>query len=226
MGSYLLDQVKDGPVAIFLGFWATLTNALFAYIGTELIGVCYYQSLHSRKWLTPNLIWQVTVGEVTSLFTLRDDLLTVHLGRKPTQKHPYCNQKDLFPYLSLLCRRCIRYWPCRSQHEQRAFRCDKIKNWRSCKPLRCCNYFGMFSLDTSTASSHLSHTRLESKFWITLSMVQSLFSWWVLPIQIYTLVRELCMPSLSKAKHPGSSDESIVWVYHTLPCSFAPRSAV
>jgi amino acid transporter len=39
MGSYLLDQVKDGPVAIFLGFWATLTNALFAYIGTELIGV-------------------------------------------------------------------------------------------------------------------------------------------------------------------------------------------
>ncbi|KAF8077993.1 dicarbixylic amino acid permease [Lyophyllum atratum] len=30
MGQYLLDQVHDGPVAIFLGFWATLTNALFA----------------------------------------------------------------------------------------------------------------------------------------------------------------------------------------------------
>jgi amino acid transporter len=41
MGSYLLAQVKDGPLSIFLGFWSTLTNALFAYIGTELIGVCY-----------------------------------------------------------------------------------------------------------------------------------------------------------------------------------------
>lgn len=42
MGSYLLAQVHDGPLAIFLGFWATLTNALFAYIGTELIGVCVF----------------------------------------------------------------------------------------------------------------------------------------------------------------------------------------
>ncbi|KAG6897466.1 hypothetical protein C0992_001241 [Termitomyces sp. T32_za158] len=39
MGSYLKDQVHDGHLAIFLGFWATLTNALFAYIGTELVGV-------------------------------------------------------------------------------------------------------------------------------------------------------------------------------------------
>jgi hypothetical protein len=39
MGKYLLDQVKDERLSVFLGFWATLTNALFAYIGTELIGV-------------------------------------------------------------------------------------------------------------------------------------------------------------------------------------------
>lgn len=40
MGKYLLDQVGgDVPLSIFLGFWATLTNALFAYMGTELIGV-------------------------------------------------------------------------------------------------------------------------------------------------------------------------------------------
>lgn len=39
MGSYLKDEVHNGHLAIFLGFWATLTNALFAYIGTELIGV-------------------------------------------------------------------------------------------------------------------------------------------------------------------------------------------
>jgi amino acid transporter len=39
MGKYLLDQVHNEPLSIFLGFWATLTNALFAYMGTELIGV-------------------------------------------------------------------------------------------------------------------------------------------------------------------------------------------
>ncbi|OBZ75307.1 hypothetical protein A0H81_04423 [Grifola frondosa] len=39
MGTYLLSQVHNKHLAIFLGFWATLTNALFAYIGTELIGV-------------------------------------------------------------------------------------------------------------------------------------------------------------------------------------------
>jgi len=39
MGKYLLDQVKNESLSIFLGFWATLTNALFAYMGTELIGV-------------------------------------------------------------------------------------------------------------------------------------------------------------------------------------------
>lgn len=39
MGKYLLAQVKNESLSIFLGFWATLTNALFAYMGTELIGV-------------------------------------------------------------------------------------------------------------------------------------------------------------------------------------------
>jgi amino acid permease len=54
MGSYLLSQVKNGPLAIFLGFWATLTNALFAYIGTELIGVCsllFAEIYLTRKYL-------------------------------------------------------------------------------------------------------------------------------------------------------------------------------
>ena len=44
MGKYLLDQVHDEKLSIFLGFWATLTNALFAYMGTELIGVSKYRS--------------------------------------------------------------------------------------------------------------------------------------------------------------------------------------
>ena len=39
MGHYLLSQVHNEKLSIFLGFWATLVNALFAYMGTELIGV-------------------------------------------------------------------------------------------------------------------------------------------------------------------------------------------
>lgn len=39
MGKYLVEQVKNASLSIFLGFWATITNALFAYMGTELIGV-------------------------------------------------------------------------------------------------------------------------------------------------------------------------------------------
>lgn len=36
---YLLEQVKNEKLSTFLGFWATMVNALFAYMGTELIGV-------------------------------------------------------------------------------------------------------------------------------------------------------------------------------------------
>lgn len=32
MGHYLLSVVKNEHLSIFLGFWATLTNALFAFI--------------------------------------------------------------------------------------------------------------------------------------------------------------------------------------------------
>lgn len=49
MGSYLLSQVHNPHLAIFLGFWSTLTNALFAYIGTELIGVTVGEAQNPRK---------------------------------------------------------------------------------------------------------------------------------------------------------------------------------
>ncbi|KAJ7109326.1 dicarbixylic amino acid permease [Mycena epipterygia] len=39
MGHYLLGVVHKEHLSIFLGFWAVLTNALFAFIGTELVGV-------------------------------------------------------------------------------------------------------------------------------------------------------------------------------------------
>jgi amino acid transporter len=48
-GSYLLAQVHDLDTARFLGFWATLTNALFAYIGTELIGVTVGEAENPRR---------------------------------------------------------------------------------------------------------------------------------------------------------------------------------
>ncbi|KAI0336423.1 dicarbixylic amino acid permease [Cubamyces sp. BRFM 1775] len=49
MGKYLQSQVHNDHLAIFLGFWSTLTNALFAYIGTELIGVTVGEAQAPRK---------------------------------------------------------------------------------------------------------------------------------------------------------------------------------
>ncbi|KAI0064602.1 hypothetical protein BV25DRAFT_1823006 [Artomyces pyxidatus] len=49
MGKYLQAQVHNPHLAIFLGFWSTLTNALFAYIGTELIGVTVGEAQNPRK---------------------------------------------------------------------------------------------------------------------------------------------------------------------------------
>jgi len=65
MGQYLLDQVHDVPVSIFLGFWATLTNALFAFIGTELIGVCDFS--FALSLIVTHNDFQVTVGEVMDI---------------------------------------------------------------------------------------------------------------------------------------------------------------
>lgn len=49
MGSYLKSVVKDNSTAIFLGFWSVMTNAMFAYIGTELIGVTVGEAENPRR---------------------------------------------------------------------------------------------------------------------------------------------------------------------------------
>jgi amino acid transporter len=49
MGQYLESEVHNTHLAIFLGFWSTLTNALFAYIGTELIGVTVGEAENPRR---------------------------------------------------------------------------------------------------------------------------------------------------------------------------------
>jgi amino acid transporter len=49
MGTYLKSTVKNNSTAIFLGFWSVLTNAMFAYIGTELIGVTVGEAENPRR---------------------------------------------------------------------------------------------------------------------------------------------------------------------------------
>lgn len=49
MGSYLLKEVHNESLAIFLGFWSTLTTALFAYIGSELVAVTAGEAQNPRE---------------------------------------------------------------------------------------------------------------------------------------------------------------------------------
>nr|GAT58728.1 predicted protein [Mycena chlorophos] len=49
MASYLESVVHNEHLSIFLGFWSTLTNALFAYIGTELVGVTAGEAQNPRR---------------------------------------------------------------------------------------------------------------------------------------------------------------------------------
>ncbi|KAH7889741.1 dicarbixylic amino acid permease [Phlebopus sp. FC_14] len=49
MGSYLSAHVHNEHTAIFLGFWSTLTTALFSYIGSELVGVTVGEAQNPRR---------------------------------------------------------------------------------------------------------------------------------------------------------------------------------
>lgn len=73
MGIYLLSQVHNGHLAIFLGFWSTLTNALFAYIGTELIGVTVGEAQNPSKNI-PRAIkrtfWRIVVFYIGGVFVI------------------------------------------------------------------------------------------------------------------------------------------------------------
>ncbi|ESK82573.1 dicarboxylic amino acid permease [Moniliophthora roreri MCA 2997] len=73
MGHYLLDQVHDEHLSIFLGFWSTLTNALFAYMGTELIGVTVGEAENPRRNI-PRAIkqtfWRILVFYVGGVFVI------------------------------------------------------------------------------------------------------------------------------------------------------------
>jgi yeast amino acid transporter len=49
MGQYLQSEVHNEHLAIFLGFWSTLATSLFAYIGTELVGVTVGEAQNPRR---------------------------------------------------------------------------------------------------------------------------------------------------------------------------------
>jgi amino acid transporter len=73
MGHYLLSHVHNTHVAIFLGFWSTLTNALFAYIGTELIGVTVGEAQNPRKNIPIAIrrtFWRILVFYVGGVFVI------------------------------------------------------------------------------------------------------------------------------------------------------------
>lgn len=73
MGTYLLSQVHNKHLSIFLGFWSTLTNALFAYIGTELIGVTVGEAQNPTKNI-PRAIkrtfWRIVVFYIGGVFVI------------------------------------------------------------------------------------------------------------------------------------------------------------
>ena len=74
MGNYLLSHVHNAHLSIFLGFWSTLANALFAYIGTELIGVTMGEAANPRKAIPKAIrrtFWRIVVLYVGSVFVVR-----------------------------------------------------------------------------------------------------------------------------------------------------------
>ncbi|KAK0503212.1 dicarbixylic amino acid permease [Armillaria luteobubalina] len=73
MGHYLLSQVHNEHLSIFLGFWATLTNALFAFIGTELIGVTVGEAENPRRNIPIAIrrtFWRILVFYVGGVFVI------------------------------------------------------------------------------------------------------------------------------------------------------------
>lgn len=73
MGSYLLSRVHNPHLAIFLGFWSTLTNAVFAYIGTELIGVTVGEAQNPRKNIPIAIrrtFWRIAVFYIGGVFVI------------------------------------------------------------------------------------------------------------------------------------------------------------
>ncbi|KAH7107279.1 dicarboxylic amino acid permease [Auriculariales sp. MPI-PUGE-AT-0066] len=72
MGTYLEKKIGgEGALSRFLGFWAVMVNALFAYIGTELIGVTVGEAQNPRKNIPTAIrrtFWRILVFYVGGVF--------------------------------------------------------------------------------------------------------------------------------------------------------------
>ncbi|CAE6462040.1 unnamed protein product [Rhizoctonia solani] len=69
MGTYK----GEGSKGIFLGFWAVMVNALFAYMGTELIGVTVGEAQNPRKNIPKAIkrtFWRILVFYVGGVFVI------------------------------------------------------------------------------------------------------------------------------------------------------------
>jgi len=72
-GSYLEDIVGTGDTARFLGFCSVITNALFAYLGTELIGVTVGEATNPRKTIPAAIkrtFWRILIFYVGNVFVI------------------------------------------------------------------------------------------------------------------------------------------------------------
>ncbi|KAF8344211.1 dicarboxylic amino acid permease [Cantharellus anzutake] len=69
MGQYL----KDGSLGTFLGFWSVMINALFAYMGTELIGVTVGEAQNPRENIPKAIrrtFWRIVIFYIGSVFVI------------------------------------------------------------------------------------------------------------------------------------------------------------
>lgn len=74
MGEYLQNQIPNRKsLTTFLGFWTTLINALFAYMGTELIGVTVGEAQNPRRNIPIAIrrtFWRILVFYVGGVFVI------------------------------------------------------------------------------------------------------------------------------------------------------------
>ena len=67
------EYIDDGATGRFLGFWSSFVNAVFAYLGTELVGVTVGEAQNPRRNI-PRAIkltfWRILVFYICSVFLL------------------------------------------------------------------------------------------------------------------------------------------------------------
>lgn len=74
LGEYLNQQIPNRKsLTTFLGFWTTLINALFAYMGTELIGVTVGEAQNPRKNIPiaiKRTFWRILIFYIGGVFVI------------------------------------------------------------------------------------------------------------------------------------------------------------